>query len=277
MAAGRPQRRGRAIYLGGAIGLVVAGVAVAVITTGAIKHSRPSRGDVASTRAYLTAREELAQANINDLKSIQMAMSTFVAAVSLPCHGLLHALSGTGPIVEKPGGVRYNLTKARTNEALLAMGGGLTITAQRAEASAITRFADAVGSLRWSSQTVSMIVKHYAESEELRATADVPPVCRNLSSWVARGFSGAPESHTPAAAKAESLSEQLGDEIRATGHHAVRAGEAVLRLLTPYENAGEMMMAAHVGALERQGDRAGLIAWAKAMSDLERAVGVRPR
>jgi len=277
MSAGQPQRRSRAIYLGGAIGLAVAGVAVAVIAMGATKHSKPSRGDVASTRAYLTAREELAQANINDLGKTQMAMNTYVAAVSLPCRGLLDALSGAGPIVDKPGGVRYSLTRARTNEALLATASGLTIAAQRAQVRAITRFADAVGSLRWSNEKVSRLVQSYARSEELSASLEAPPVCRNLSSWVARGFSGTPESNTPAAAKSESVREQLGEKIRAAGYSPVHPGQAVLQLLAPYEDPSERMTSVRIIELERKIDRAGLEAATQAMAKIEHALRVPAR
>jgi hypothetical protein len=280
-----PIPRGRAdaamviatLVCGGVIGLVVTGVVVAAIAMGSTKPSNPSRGDFASTRAYLTAREDLAQANINDLASIQMAMNTYVAAVSLPCRGLLDTLSGTGPIVDEPGGVRYSLTRARTNEALLATASGLTIAAQRAQVGAITRFADAVGSLRWSSANVSGLVQRYAESERLSASLKVPPVCRNLSSWVARGFRGTPESNTPAAARSESVSEQLGKEIRAAGYSASRPNQAALKILARYEEPAERILSGHVAVLEAKSNAAGFEAGTEAMTKIEHALGVPAR
>jgi hypothetical protein len=281
MIAGRLPRRRRAIYIGGAVGIIVAGVVVAAIALGASMSSRhdtrPSSEDVVATRAYLRAREELAVANIDGLSNIQMAMNTYVTAVSLPCHGLLDTLSRTGPIVDKPGGVRYSLNQARTNEALIVTASGLTIAAQRAQVGAITKFADAVGSLRWSSAEVSRLVQRYAESEQFGASLDVPPVCRNLSSWVARGFSGTPESNTPAAAKSESISEQLGKEIRAAGYSASsasRPNQTVLKILARYEGPSERIASRRLAVLEAKSNAAGLEAWTEALTKLEHELGV---
>ncbi len=268
----RPSRQVTYIGMAFAVGLVVAAVAVI-----AVESRGRSGDDRVATRRYLRAREDFALGSINALSAIRTAMKVFVSDTSVPCRGVLRIISEGSTSVNTPGGVPYNSATQRVNSALLALGEGLDVVARRVEMEASRRFADAVQSLRWSSQRLTRVVHLFGESERSKASLAVPPVCQDIMRWVARGYAGTPVTETQPAARSQLLLAKLGAEVHASGHAAAQPSRAVLRMLAPFEGATERATSSRIERLEGKSERTGLEVWTQSMATVEHALAAPSR
>jgi hypothetical protein len=177
-------------------------------------------GDAAATRAYVKANYALVLAARSNLASGEAALKDLVRQITGQC-----------PLAaaESP---QNRESEQLSNEIV----GAMTIVAYRPDAAAMDAFAHAVWGLHWSNRRLTHIVHTYATQLEGLSTLALPEVCGDVEAWVASGCRTLPPSTV------QFDQRYYADDIEAE--------EVPLRLLAPYESAGEASLVHRTKRLE---------------------------
>ncbi len=177
-------------------------------------------GDAAATRAYIRANYVLVRSARSNL-----------AAGNAAIRSLVRQLTGQCPLVAAESPQNHD-SEQLSNEVV----GALTVVAYRPDAAAMGAFARAVGGLHWSNRALTRIVKTYATQLEGLATLATPDVCGDVEAWAAGGYQTLPASTV-----------QFDQRYYRCD---IEAEEVPLRLLAPYESAGEASLVRRTKQLE---------------------------
>jgi hypothetical protein len=195
---------------------VLAALALAVSPPAALARS----GNAAATRVYIQANYTLVRVARANLAVGNAALKSLVLQLTSQC---------PMAAAESP---QDHDSEQLSNELV----GALTVVAYRPDAAAMGAFASAVGGLRWSNPTLTRIVRTYAAKVKGLAALATPDVCGDVKEWVASGYQTFPAS----AAQFDQRYEVVD----------IEAEEVPLRLLAPYETAGEASLLRRTKRLE---------------------------
>lgn len=177
-------------------------------------------GDSAATRAYVRANYAL-------VRAARFNLATGEAALK----GLVRQITGQCPLAAAESPENHD-SEQLSNEVV----GAMTIVAYHPDAAAMDAFAHTVRGLHWSNRELTHIVHTYATQLEGLATLAIPEVCGDVEAWVASGYQTLPTSTL------QFDQRYYADDIEAE--------EVPLRLLTPYESAGEASLVHRTKQLE---------------------------
>ncbi len=198
------------------IPLVLALAACAAVAPAALAKS----GNVAATRAYIRANYALVRDARANLAPAEAAGKSLANQVTAQC-----PLAAAGS------------PQDHDSELLsVEVVGALTISAYRPDAAAAAAFGRAVGGLRWSNRALTHIVRTYAAQLQALTTLALPDVCADVQAWAASGY-----RTLPASTVQFDVSYEADD---------IQAEEVPLRLLAPYEDAGEASLVRRTRRLE---------------------------
>lgn len=196
--------------------LLTAALAFAVAPPVALAQT----GNAASTRAYIQANYALVRAGRSNLATGNAALK-----------GLVRQLTGECPLAAA-GSPQNHDSEQLSNE----VAGALTVVAYHPDAAAMGAFARAVGGLRWSNRTLTRTVRTYATQIRGLAALALPDVCGDVRAWAAGGFQALPAQTV-----------QFDQRYYAVD---IEAEEVPLRLLKPFESAGEASLVRRTKQLE---------------------------
>jgi hypothetical protein len=182
--------------------------------------ARSRSENAAATHAYIQANYALVRAARANLSAGQAALRSLVPQIASQC---------PRAAAESP---QDHNSEQLSNEVV----GALTIAAYRPDAAAIRVFDRAVAGLRWSSPTLTRLVKTYAARLKGLAALAMPNVCGDVTAWAANGYQALPPS-----------SVEFDRRYYAVD---IEAEEVPLRLLAPYESAGEASLVHRTKQLE---------------------------
>jgi hypothetical protein len=208
----------------GILGPVAARLAPILLAALALAAAPPvalaKSGNAAATRAYIRANYALVRAARSNLAAGETALKSLAGQVAAQC-----------PLAAA-GSLENHESEQLSNE----VAGALTVVAYRPDAAAMAAFAHAVKGLRWSSRTLTRTVRTYAAQLEGLSTLATPNVCGDVQAWAAADF------HVLPASTVQFDQRYYAEDIEAE--------EVPLRLLAPYESAGEASLARRTKQLE---------------------------
>jgi hypothetical protein len=219
--------------------VLLAGVVLAFSTTPVVARAGP--GDVASTTAYLKAKDIEVRAETTALPAGGAALEAFDDKLAAECPGVLanapHPAPGPSPT--RSGVEIYEeeiLVIARTQE--------------HAEHSALAHFAKVVGRLRWSNRELTLMVHLQASERAEQVQVELPDLCADLKFWVASGY------QTVSASTKQFLHRtEGGRKFESAGIIPIDLGERIARLLASYQNAADKAVGRSVKHLETENQR----------------------
>ncbi len=156
-----------------------------LLTLGAIVCSatpalaRVSASDAAATHAYLQARIALERTINMDKPTELKAIGELATAVKTECPDVL---AGAPPHTK---GEKTNASTREIEEELLSATFG---AGERVEHPVLARFARTVGRLRWSSPSLTRLLRDLAIEEAAQSAIPFPDLCSDLKFWVASGY-----------------------------------------------------------------------------------------
>jgi hypothetical protein len=244
--------------------------------------------NAAATHAYLVATNSYEETELSNLPQAIEAREATAARISGECPGILanapphEEVSGfglvepgpVGPASQAPSHARAEGERRRQSRQLgdlklelsLALDGSRT----QPDREAVVALIRALTPLRWSDPKITLLVQVITAvvKEELEVPA--PPVCDDMKAWVVSGY----KTLTPISREIQSRSEALlkrGLELIALA--AQTPVQSFPKILAPFENASDRVLARHVEALDRQ-LRKGSDTRAAVLKRLQAAVGL---
>ncbi len=198
------------------VSILLAVIVLAAVPSAALARS----GNTAATRVYI-------QANYALVRAARSNLATGTAALK----SLVRQITGECPLAAA-GSPENHASEQLSNE----VAGALTIIGYHPDAAAIGAFARAVGGLHWSNRVLTRTVRTYATQLRGLATLALPDVCSDVRAWATGGFQALPASTV-----------QFDQRYYAVD---IEAEEVPLRLLNPYESAGEASLVRRTKHLE---------------------------
>jgi hypothetical protein len=198
------------------VSLLLAVLALAAAPPAALANS----GNAAATRAYIKANYALVRAARSNLAAGNAALKSLVRQITGEC-----------PLAAAESPENHDAEQL-SNE----VAGAMTVVVYRPDAAAVAVFARAVRGLRWSNRALTRTVKTYTAQLKGLATLATPDVCGDVKAWAASGYQALPASTL-----------QFDQRYYAVD---VEAEEVSLRLLAPYESAGEASLVRRTKQLE---------------------------
>ncbi len=200
------------------VSILLAALALALAAAPSAALAKP--GDAAATRAYIRADYTLVR-----------AARAHLAAGNAALKGLVRQITGQCPLAAAESPQNHD-SEQLSNEVV----GAMTVVAYRPDAAAMVAFARAVGGLHWSNRALTRTVGTYATQLKGLATLATPDVCGDVKAWAAGGYRALPASTVQF------------DQRYSTVN--VEAEEVPLRLLAPYESAGDASLVRRTKQLE---------------------------
>lgn len=199
----------------------LASILLALLTLAAAPSAALAKpGDAAATRVYIEANYNLVRAARSHLATGQAALKSLVSKITGQC---------PRAAAESP---QNHDSEQLSNEVV----GAMTLVAYHPDTAAMGAFARAVGGLRWSNRRLTHIVRTYAAQLKGLTTLAMPDVCGDVRAWAGSGFQRLPASTV------QFDKRYYADDIEAE--------EVPLRLLAPYESAGEATIVHRTKRLE---------------------------
>jgi hypothetical protein len=177
-------------------------------------------GDAAATRAYIRANYALIRTARANLAAGNTALKSLVSQITGEC-----------PLAAAESPENHD-SEQLSNEVV----GAMTIAAYSPDTAAMETFAREVESLRWSNRVLTRLVRKYATQLEELAELASPGVCGDVRTWVAAGYQTLPPSTV-----------QFDQSYYRSD---IEAEEVPLKLLAPYESAGEASLVHRTKRLE---------------------------
>lgn len=196
--------------------VLLAGLALAVAPPAALAKS----GDAAATRTLVRAGYALVRAASPDVHVGLADVKSFASQIATQC-----------PRAAAESPQDYD-SEQLSNELV----GAMTIVGYRTAATSIATFFNAVKGLHWSNGRLTRAVRTYATKLEGLSSLATPNLCGDLQGWASSGYETLPASTI-----------QFDKSYSAVDLEAEEA-PLILRLLAPYESAGE---ASKIHRLER--------------------------
>jgi hypothetical protein len=221
--------------------------------------ARPAPRDVAATHALLLAFDAFAEAQLATLTQATAAVEGNAARISGECPGVLASPS---PAEEKlqsisagsqaPPSPRESgeilRTSSQRRELGLELSIALSSAALQPDRAATEALLTAAARLRWSSRTVTLLVR--LMSADLYEELDVPSlaVCADMQWWVSSGY----RTLSPGTKELFNRSTTIfGEHIHAVAF-VFTVTAPPFPLLAPYENAPDRTLARHAESLAAQ-------------------------
>ena len=151
----------------------------AVITL--LAPATAAAGNASATRTYLKANYALVH-----------AADTRIHQVESTLRGLLAKVRGECPLAAA-GSPQESQSEQLSDEVI----GTMVLSAIRLDLPAGHAYVQAVGSLRWSSSSVTRSVHAYADKVARMISLPVPALCQDVRSWAASGFKALPAATEP--------------------------------------------------------------------------------
>jgi hypothetical protein len=194
--------------------------------------------DASTTHSYLRIAYAQARTEVANLHAGIVAIEAFATRLQAQCPGVLANAPKT-PTGEKPSDSAVKIAE----EGLAATFG----VAERVEYGRRRAFARAVAPLRWSSRSLTRLVRSYALGELAQAKLPAPDLCEDAGAWASSGY----RSVSPAT---ESYLRRVAALSRATSG----SKEIVMRKLARYESADDKRVAKRIAKLEESAGRTAL-------------------
>jgi len=159
-------------------------VPLPALLTAALALSLPATaaaGNASATRSYLNANYALVHAAHARIQQVESTL-----------RGLLAKVHGECPLAAA-GSPQESQSEQLSNEVI----GTMVLTAVRLDLPAGRAYVRAVGSLRWSSSSLTRSVHAYAAKVAKMITLPVPRLCEDVGSWAASGFRALPAATEP--------------------------------------------------------------------------------
>jgi hypothetical protein len=133
-------------------------------------------GDVSATHAYILANYQLAKTSVQRIGTGQAKIEHLIRDFARECPA-----AGAG----SPQDEQTHFFNYEAGVALWSLAYGT-------DAGPIRTFANTIKRLRWSNQTITRTAQSYASSLQAMATLALPPLCEDVRSWKASGYTVVP-------------------------------------------------------------------------------------
>jgi hypothetical protein len=207
--------------------------------------------DVTVTRAYLRASESYARRAYAEAAASAAAVEARASGIATECPAALTYAprdAAFGELVE-------------LTEMVVAYADVVPVRAAR------LRLAGAIAPLSWSSRKLTRLVHSQAVAERSIATLALPDVCADIAAWRTSAYATLPASVTGFLGRLRPIEMGVGP--------SQESREAVIvRLLKPYEDAGEKRVVSRMEKFEMRAYRRLAAAIAAASRKLAAALGV---
>lgn len=145
--------------------------------------------DVASTHAYLTADYAVLHTTVSGWSRVEAAIAKLDAKFGSECP---HVGAGSPQSEEE-------------QKLSLEVAGALWATGYHANAGAVQSFVKAVGRLSWSNPAITRAARKLTKSLSEMTSLGVPPLCTDVRTWAAGGYSAVPADVTQYAKHVEAI------------------------------------------------------------------------
>ncbi|MFZ1925076.1 MAG: hypothetical protein WAU42_02930 [Solirubrobacteraceae bacterium] len=215
--------------------------------------ARPN--NVAATKAYLRAEYKSYRAIDANLETSRKDLKSFVGQVVVGCPNVLAGFpQGDGQLP--------NLLE----EELVA----LAAVAERPDLHAELVFARSVSHLHWTNRLLGPLVKQYSEKAP---TISAGSLCADYTVWAASGYRTL-SPHSQSFLRRMEAKEKRNEVMGSKGSEG--PGEAIKRLLVPYERSSLKKLARQVDRLEAQLEDASVELIIGAAGDMDKDLGLPP-
>lgn len=229
--------------------LLAFAIAFGVLVSDAVAHSN----DVAATQAYLRAEYKSYRTIDANLETSRKDLKSFVGQVVAGCPNVLAGFpQGDAQLPNLLG------------EELAA----LAAVAERPDLDSELVFARSVSHLRWTNPVLGRLVKQYNEKEP---TISATSLCADYTTWAASGYHTL-SPHSQSFLRRMEAKEKR-NEVMSNGEGP---GEAIKRLLVPYERSSVRKLVKRVARLEAQLEGASLELILGAAGEMDKDLGLPP-
>jgi hypothetical protein len=206
-------------------------VAAALAGAPAAVASTPvSATDASATHSYLRIVYAQTHTEAANLRAGIVAIEAFATRLQAQCPGVL----ANAPKIAA--GQKPSDSAVKIAEEELAATFGV---AERVEYKRRRAFATAVAPLRWSSRSLTRLVRSYALGELAQAKLPAPNLCADAGAWVSSGY----QSVSPG-------TESYLRRVAALSQATSGSKEVIMRKLAPYESADDKRVAKRIAKFE---------------------------
>ncbi len=253
-----------------------------------IPASAAAMSDVAATHAFLVATDHYEETELSNLPQEIAAREAAAARISSECPGILTnappheealgiRLVGSGrqgPESQGPPRARVEGERHRQSRQLgaltLELSFALDYSRTQSDREAAATLVGALTPLRWSTPKITFLVQTIATIAKEELELPPPDVCEDMKSWVLSSY----KTLTPISRELESRSEALLKRSFEIIAFAVQTPiQSFAKILAPYEDASDEVLARHMEALRGQLHKGGNTR-ATVLKHLEAAVGL---
>ena len=212
---------------------------------------------VAATPAHAAPQDVLStQAYIQEDHVLQLAEKASLPASRTAADGLIRQVNSQCPNIMA--GAPHNSETAEVGGEII---GSVLVTLSGPEDRANIKFAQRVGSLRWSSRKLEHTVRSYATELKAQAELAMPNLCADLKAWAASGYTTLPASSVRFVGQVDAIVTGPGP------------GKVPLKLFAPYERPDEKTVIHQTKQLEAELNKSQLALLETTLSQISHALG----
>jgi hypothetical protein len=226
--------------------LVVSGVIAASAQAGS--------GDANTTRAYLRADELLLRSTLRDVPAGAAALARFDASVNTECQGVLTGAPKVRVETPRPGELR--LGPRESLEFSLETLDAVSIVLEEPNRPPLRRFSRTISRLRWTSRSLTRLVRSNATAQLAQAETTPPNLCADAKAWAASGY----KTLSPGTERFLKHQKAIEAVAAGQGEFLESPERAIVRRLRRFENASARRAARHVARLTKEWQAAVLAA-----------------
>ncbi|HTA96399.1 MAG TPA: hypothetical protein VK730_02000 [Solirubrobacteraceae bacterium] len=211
--------------------------------------------DVAATQAYLRAEYKSYRAIDANLETSRKDLKSFVGQVVAGCPNVLAGFSQGD--AQLPNLIEEELA-------------ALAAVAERPDLHAELVFARSVSHLHWTNRLLGPLVEQYSEKAP---TISAASLCADYTTWAASGYRTL-SPHSQSFLRRMEAKEKRNEAMGSKGSEG--PGEAIKRLLVPYERSSVRKLAKQVARLEAPLEEASLELILRAAIEMDKGLGLPP-
>ncbi len=217
--------------------------------------------NAAATHAYLLATNSFEETELSNLTQDTAAREAMSAQISSECSGILtnappheevFGFGLVGPQQQARPSARAEGERRRQSRQLgelkLELSFALADSQTQLDREATVALIHALTPLKWSNPKITFLLHLTVEVINQALDVPTPPVCADMKSWVASGYTTLAPISREVASRSEGLLKQSFEAI-AIGQTGV---QPFPENLAPYENAADRTLARHLKALTAQ-------------------------
>lgn len=267
MVGGRRERdhsrsRARHAYTSCAALLALALASAIAPTSAAASSGNAAAENAAATHAYLVAANGYEETELANLLQENAAREAIATRISGECAGVLtnapphEEVSGFGLVGPGTGAAQSARAEGERRrqsrqlgdlklELSLALDDSHTEADREAEVTLIRTLTP----LKWSNPELTFLVRTVAAVAKEELEIPAPPVCADMTAWVASAYKMLSPASKEVASRSETLLKRSFELLTLAAQADV---QPVPKLLAPYENAADRALVRHTEALDAQ-------------------------